>query len=104
MARDLDQPKTQNSSFHYEIKSVSPDSPNAEFFIEESGAIYYKGCLDYEARETTVPVLSIFKTLMNDTLKNRLWAVLTTWNENNTLTLTLSLKHDQEDKLLNLVS
>ncbi|AWP03303.1 putative cadherin-like protein 26 [Scophthalmus maximus] len=54
VAYDRDQRGTPNSSFHYEIKSVSPNSPDTEFFIEESGAISFKGCLDHELAERIV--------------------------------------------------
>ncbi|KAM7423271.1 hypothetical protein PAMA_011020 [Pampus argenteus] len=53
VAADLDQAGTLNSTFHYEIKSVSPDLPDTQFYIEESGMISFKGCLDYEA---SVPI------------------------------------------------
>ncbi|KAM7402683.1 hypothetical protein PAMP_017899 [Pampus punctatissimus] len=49
VATDLDQAGTLNSTFHYEIKSVTPDVPDTQFYIEESGMISFKGCLDYEA-------------------------------------------------------
>ncbi|KAM3877970.1 cadherin-like protein 26 [Diretmus argenteus] len=49
VAYDRDQAGTPNSTFHYEIKSVSPNPPNAEFFVDELGSISFKGCLDYEA-------------------------------------------------------
>lgn len=51
LAADRDQKGTPNSTFHYEIKSVSPKLPDVEFFIDESGKISFKGCLDQEARE-----------------------------------------------------
>ncbi|XP_042261543.1 cadherin-like protein 26 [Thunnus maccoyii] len=51
LAYDSDQSGTPNSTFHYEIKSVSPNPPNTEFFIDESGMISYKGCLDHEVAE-----------------------------------------------------
>lgn len=50
VAYDRDQTGTPNSTFHYEIKSVSPNPPDTEFFIDESGTISFKGCLDHEAR------------------------------------------------------
>ncbi|KAM7006223.1 cadherin-like protein 26 [Tautogolabrus adspersus] len=49
LANDRDQRGTPNSTFHYEIKSVSPNIPDTEFFIDESGKISFKGCLDHEA-------------------------------------------------------
>ncbi|XP_070759291.1 cadherin-like protein 26 [Enoplosus armatus] len=51
VAYDRDQRGTPNSTFHYEIKSVSPNPPDTEFFIEESGTISFKGCLDHEVAE-----------------------------------------------------
>ncbi|XP_041807656.1 cadherin-like protein 26 [Chelmon rostratus] len=51
LAYDRDQRGTPNSTFHYEIKSVSPDPPDIEFFIDESESISFKGCLDYEVAE-----------------------------------------------------
>ncbi|XP_042358475.1 cadherin-like protein 26 [Plectropomus leopardus] len=51
VARDRDQSGTPNSTFHYEIKSVTPNSPDTEFFIDESGTISFRGCLDHKAAE-----------------------------------------------------
>ncbi|GLD62222.1 cadherin-like protein 26 [Lates japonicus] len=51
VAYDRDQRGTPNSTFHYEIKSVSPNPPDTEFFIDESGTISFKGCLDHEVAE-----------------------------------------------------
>ncbi|XP_041638553.1 cadherin-like protein 26 [Cheilinus undulatus] len=51
LASDRDQRGTANSTFHYEIKSVSPDIPDTEFFIDKSGEISFQGCLNYEAAE-----------------------------------------------------
>uniref|UniRef100_UPI003AABCAE9 cadherin-like protein 26 n=1 Tax=Centroberyx gerrardi TaxID=166262 RepID=UPI003AABCAE9 len=48
VAYDRDKKGTANSTFHYEIKSVSPNPPDTEFFIDEFGMISFKGCLDYE--------------------------------------------------------
>ena len=49
-AFDRDKSGTPNSTFHYEIKSVSPNPPDTEFFIDEKfGTISFKGCLDHEA-------------------------------------------------------
>ncbi|KAM4588696.1 cadherin-like protein 26 [Odontesthes bonariensis] len=48
LAHDRDQRGTPNSTFHYEIKSVSPNLPDTEFLIEKSGAMSFKGCLDHE--------------------------------------------------------
>ncbi|KAL7407698.1 hypothetical protein ABVT39_012237 [Epinephelus coioides] len=50
LAYDRDQSGTPNSTFHYEMKSVSPNPLDTEFFIDKSGTISFKGCLDYEAR------------------------------------------------------
>uniref|UniRef100_A0A3P8UZP3 Cadherin 27 n=1 Tax=Cynoglossus semilaevis TaxID=244447 RepID=A0A3P8UZP3_CYNSE len=50
-AYDIDQKGTPNSTFHYEIKHVSPNVPDTEFFIEKSGAISFKGCLDHEVAD-----------------------------------------------------
>lgn len=49
VAYDRDQRGTLNSTFHYEIKHVSPNTADTEFFIDESGIISFKGCLDHEA-------------------------------------------------------
>ncbi|XP_070708486.1 cadherin-like protein 26 [Pempheris klunzingeri] len=51
VAYDRDQRGTPNSTFHFELKSVSPDLPDTEFFIDESGVISFKGCLDHEVAE-----------------------------------------------------
>ncbi|XP_040015002.1 cadherin-like protein 26 [Xiphias gladius] len=51
VAYDRDQRGTPNSTFHYEIKSVSPNPPDTEFFIDESGTVSFKGCLDHEVAE-----------------------------------------------------
>ncbi|XP_072239325.1 cadherin-like protein 26 [Leuresthes tenuis] len=48
LAHDRDQRGTPNSTFLYEIKSVSPNLPDTEFFIEKSGALSFRGCLDHE--------------------------------------------------------
>ncbi|XP_076012973.1 cadherin-like protein 26 [Genypterus blacodes] len=56
-AYDRDQRGTPNSTFHYEIKSVSPKPSHADFFINDLGVISFKGCLDYEeAKQFTVLV------------------------------------------------
>ncbi|KPP79315.1 hypothetical protein Z043_101111, partial [Scleropages formosus] len=47
-AVDKDKSNTPNSTFTYRISSVTPQTPNAEFFIEQNGKISFKGCLDYE--------------------------------------------------------
>ncbi|XP_035517596.1 cadherin-like protein 26 [Morone saxatilis] len=52
VAYDRDQRGTPNSMFHYEIKSVTPNLPDTEFFIDEfGGTISFKGCLDHEVAE-----------------------------------------------------
>ncbi|XP_028302574.1 cadherin-like protein 26 isoform X2 [Gouania willdenowi] len=50
-AYDRDQSGTANSTFNYEIKSVSPNIPDTEFLINEHGAISFKGCLNSEVAE-----------------------------------------------------
>ncbi|XP_042070831.1 cadherin-like protein 26 isoform X5 [Haplochromis burtoni] len=50
-ATDIDKRETLNSTFHYEIKSVSPNVRDTELVIEESGYISFKGCLNYEVAE-----------------------------------------------------
>ncbi|CAL8339532.1 unnamed protein product [Lota lota] len=52
LAYDGDKPKSPNSTFHYEIRSVSPKPPNAEFVLEQSGELSFRGCLEYEAGDT----------------------------------------------------
>uniref|UniRef100_A0A3Q3BFS5 Cadherin-like protein 26 n=1 Tax=Kryptolebias marmoratus TaxID=37003 RepID=A0A3Q3BFS5_KRYMA len=55
--KQIDSP---NSTFHYNIKSVFPKSPDTEFFVNENGLISFKGCLDYDvANEITVVVEAI---------------------------------------------
>ncbi|KAG7495313.1 cadherin 26 [Solea senegalensis] len=51
VASDRDQKGTANSTFHYEIKAVSPNTPDTEFVIEKTGAISFKGCLDHDAAD-----------------------------------------------------
>ncbi|XP_071350316.1 cadherin-like protein 26 [Trachinotus anak] len=51
VAYDRDKTGTPNSTFHYEIKSVTPNTPDTEFFITKSGTISFKGCLDHEVAE-----------------------------------------------------
>ncbi|XP_076124076.1 cadherin-like protein 26 isoform X2 [Alosa pseudoharengus] len=48
LAHDDDKPGTVNSTFDYRITAVKPNTPNVEFFINDFGAISFKGCLDYE--------------------------------------------------------
>ncbi|KAM9859965.1 cadherin-like protein 26 [Aulostomus maculatus] len=50
-AYDRDRRGTPNSTFHYEIKSVSPNTPDTEFFIDDTGTISFKGCLDHAVSE-----------------------------------------------------
>ncbi|XP_005450276.1 cadherin-like protein 26 isoform X2 [Oreochromis niloticus] len=50
-ATDIDESKTLNSTFHYEIKSVSPNVRDTEFFVDKSGNISFKGCLNHEVAE-----------------------------------------------------
>ncbi|KAG7477950.1 hypothetical protein MATL_G00075020 [Megalops atlanticus] len=53
-AEDSDEPYTPNSTFDYNINSVSPNTPNAEFYIEkqqQTGVLSFRGCLDYEKTE-----------------------------------------------------
>ncbi|XP_020559105.1 cadherin-like protein 26 [Oryzias latipes] len=45
-ASDRDQRGSPNSTFHYEIISVTPKTSDTEFFISELGAISFKGCLN----------------------------------------------------------
>ncbi|CAJ1051380.1 cadherin-like protein 26 [Xyrichtys novacula] len=60
LANDIDKRGSPNSTFHYEIKSVSPKNPDTEFFIDELGKISFKGCLDHEARD----VVKMFRVLV----------------------------------------
>uniref|UniRef100_A0A3Q4I4G8 Cadherin 27 n=1 Tax=Neolamprologus brichardi TaxID=32507 RepID=A0A3Q4I4G8_NEOBR len=48
---DIDESETRNSTFHYEIKSVSPNVRDTELVIDESGYISFKGCLNHEVAE-----------------------------------------------------
>ncbi|KAF4107092.1 cadherin-like protein 26 [Onychostoma macrolepis] len=48
LAIDKDAPGTPNSTIDYKIISVTPTTKNVEFYIQESGAISFKGCFDYE--------------------------------------------------------
>ncbi|XP_041112661.1 cadherin-like protein 26 isoform X2 [Polyodon spathula] len=47
-AEDLDKPGTVNSTFTLRIVSQTPNTDNAQFFIDESGVISFRGCIDYE--------------------------------------------------------
>ncbi|TNN30101.1 Cadherin-like protein 26 [Liparis tanakae] len=59
VAFDRDQRGSLNSTFHYEIKSVAPNTPDTEFFIDESGSISFKGCLDHEASVCVADVFTV---------------------------------------------
>ncbi|TMS19810.1 Cadherin-like protein 26 [Larimichthys crocea] len=60
VAFDIDKPGTLNSTFHYEIKSVSPAVTDTEFYVNEVGAVSFKGCLDHQvADKFTVVVEAI---------------------------------------------
>ncbi|XP_048029634.1 cadherin-like protein 26 isoform X1 [Megalobrama amblycephala] len=48
LAIDKDAAGTLNSTIDYKIISVTPATKNTEFYIQDSGAISFKGCLDYE--------------------------------------------------------
>ncbi|XP_024126911.1 cadherin-like protein 26 isoform X1 [Oryzias melastigma] len=50
-AHDRDQRGSPNSTFHYEILSVTPKTSDTEFFISELGAISFKGCLNRDVSE-----------------------------------------------------
>lgn len=50
LAIDKDAPGTPNSTIDYKIISVTPTTKNVEFYIQESGAISFKGCFDYEVK------------------------------------------------------
>ncbi|XP_016098104.1 cadherin-like protein 26 isoform X2 [Sinocyclocheilus grahami] len=60
LASDEDDSSTNNGTFGFTIKSVTPKTDNVEFYIQqqkESGTIYFKGCLDYEkAQKYTILV------------------------------------------------
>ncbi|KAM9813786.1 cadherin-like protein 26 [Neosynchiropus ocellatus] len=57
VAYDRDRRGTPNSTFHYEIKSVSPEVPDAEFYIDDSGTISFRGCLDHEVSDKITVVV-----------------------------------------------
>ncbi|KAM8867958.1 cadherin-like protein 26 [Synchiropus picturatus] len=57
VAYDRDRRGTPNSTFHYGIKSVSPDVPDAEFYIDDSGTISFRGCLDHEVSDKITVVV-----------------------------------------------
>ncbi|XP_051769449.1 cadherin-like protein 26 [Ctenopharyngodon idella] len=48
LAIDKDAAGTLNSTIDYKIISVAPATKNTEFYIQDSGAISFKGCFDYE--------------------------------------------------------
>ncbi|XP_056324351.1 cadherin-like protein 26 [Danio aesculapii] len=48
LAIDKDAAGTPNSTIDYKIISVAPTTKNVEFYIQDSGAISFKGCFDYE--------------------------------------------------------
>uniref|UniRef100_A0A8C1FVP0 Cadherin 26, tandem duplicate 2 n=1 Tax=Cyprinus carpio TaxID=7962 RepID=A0A8C1FVP0_CYPCA len=60
LASDEDDSSTNNGTFVFTIKSVTPKTDNVEFYIQqlkESGTIHFKGCLDYEkAQKYTILV------------------------------------------------
>uniref|UniRef100_A0A9J8CCC9 Cadherin 26, tandem duplicate 2 n=1 Tax=Cyprinus carpio carpio TaxID=630221 RepID=A0A9J8CCC9_CYPCA len=60
LAFDEDDSSTNNGTFVFTIKSVTPKTDNVEFYIQqrkESGNIYFKGCLDFEkAQKYTILV------------------------------------------------
>ncbi|KAK0138306.1 Cadherin-like protein 26 [Merluccius polli] len=57
LAYDEDKHESPNSTFHYEVESVSPNPPNAEFVVEQSGELSFRGCLEYEAGDTYTVLL-----------------------------------------------
>ncbi|XP_056591497.1 cadherin-like protein 26 [Triplophysa dalaica] len=57
LAIDNDAQGTLNSTIDYKIISVTPRTKNAEFYLQNSGTISFKGCLDYEvANKYTITV------------------------------------------------
>ncbi|KAL2090728.1 hypothetical protein ACEWY4_012991 [Coilia grayii] len=48
LAHDKDEAGAENAMFDYRITAVTPNTPNAEFFISDQGAISFRGCLDYD--------------------------------------------------------
>ncbi|KAK7128068.1 hypothetical protein R3I93_020610 [Phoxinus phoxinus] len=57
LATDKDAPGSLNSTIDYKIISVTPATKNSEFYIGDSGAMSFKGCLDYEvANKYTITV------------------------------------------------
>ncbi|KAG7258835.1 hypothetical protein CRUP_019005 [Coryphaenoides rupestris] len=51
-ASDRDEPDSPNSTLSYEVGTVSPKPPDAEFVVEPSGNLTFKGCLKYEGNLT----------------------------------------------------
>ncbi|KAK7907442.1 hypothetical protein WMY93_016054 [Mugilogobius chulae] len=52
LAHDRDQRGSPNSTFHYKLKSVSPQTENIQFILDkEIGKISFKGCLDHEVAD-----------------------------------------------------
>lgn len=50
-ALDADDSSTNNGTFDYTIKSVTPKTDNVEFYIQQQKefcTVYFRGCLDYE--------------------------------------------------------
>ncbi|XP_077058874.1 cadherin-like protein 26 [Siphateles boraxobius] len=57
LAIDKDAPGSLNSTIDYKIISITPATKNTEFYIQDSGAISFKGCFDYEvANKYTITV------------------------------------------------
>lgn len=59
LANDKDAPGSLNSTIDYKIISVTPATKNMEFYIQDSGAISFKGCFDYEVKSTYKDVMHI---------------------------------------------
>ncbi|KAK1156199.1 cadherin-like protein 26 [Acipenser oxyrinchus oxyrinchus] len=56
-AEDWDEPGTVNSTFTLRIVSQTPNTDNAQFFIDQSGVISFRGCIDYEKAEKYVLIV-----------------------------------------------
>ncbi|XP_067228421.1 cadherin-like protein 26 [Chanodichthys erythropterus] len=60
LASDEDDSSTNNGTFDFTIKSITPKTDNVEFYIQQqkdSGTVYFRGCLDYEkAQKYTILV------------------------------------------------
>lgn len=65
VAFDIDKPGTLNSTFHYEIKSVSPAVTGTEFYVNEVGAVSFKGCFDHQAREFNTMMCGVCRYSMS---------------------------------------